>query len=520
MEKKLVALVGVGSWGRNICRNLWEMGVLHSVCDAREEICQELQRRYPSLRWVGSFEELLDDPEVRALVLATPASTHYELAKKALLAGKDVFVEKPLSLSLQDAQELVNLAREKEKILMVGHILHYHPAVAKLKELVEEGVIGEIQYLYAHRLNIGKVRTEEDVLFSLAPHDVSVLLSLVKKMPLSVSAFGGAYLQKDIADTVLVNLEFSGGTRGHIFVSWLHPFKEQRLVVVGSKGMLVFDDVSEEKLFLYPHQVIFEDRKISRIIKKEARVVAIEKKEPLREELTHFVECVLSRHKPLTDGEEGLRVLQILELAEASLRRKSLPSPERRNYFVHESSCIDEDVEIGEGTKIWHFCHVLRGSRIGKNCVIGQNVMIGPEVRIGDRCKIQNNVSIYKGVTLEDEVFCGPSCVFTNVYNPRAFIERKHEFRPTLVKKGATIGANATIICGVTIGQYAFVGAGAVVKEDVPDYALVVGVPAKQIGWVCKCGTTLRFEKEHARCASCGNEYRIEEDRLVAVNEI
>jgi len=180
LGEKLVALVGVGNWGKNICRNLWEMGVLRSVCDAREEVYQELQRQYPSLRWVASFEELLDDPEVRAMVLATPARTHYELAKKALLAGKDVFVEKPLSLSFQDAQELVNLAREKERVLMVGHILHYHPAVMKLKELVEEGVIGEIQYLYAHRLNMGKVRTEEDVLFSLAPHDVSVLLSLVK----------------------------------------------------------------------------------------------------------------------------------------------------------------------------------------------------------------------------------------------------------------------------------------------------------------------------------------------------
>ncbi|MEW6556125.1 MAG: DapH/DapD/GlmU-related protein [Elusimicrobiota bacterium] len=187
---------------------------------------------------------------------------------------------------------------------------------------------------------------------------------------------------------------------------------------------------------------------------------------------------------------------------------KSKQSAEKK-FFSHETVCIDENVEIGEGTKVWHFSHILKNSRIGKSCIIGQNVMIGPDVRIGNRCKIQNNVSVYPGVTLEDEVFCGPSCVFTNVYNPRAFIERKHEFKPTLVKKGATIGANATIVCGTTIGQYAFIGAGAVVKKDVQDYALVVGVPAKQIGWVCKCGTTLKFEKNYAKCNYCNSKYEI-----------
>jgi UDP-2-acetamido-3-amino-2,3-dideoxy-glucuronate N-acetyltransferase len=185
-------------------------------------------------------------------------------------------------------------------------------------------------------------------------------------------------------------------------------------------------------------------------------------------------------------------------------------------YFVHESSYVDDGVEIGEGTKIWHFCHILTGSKIGKNCVLGQNVMVGPNVRIGNNVKIQNNVSVYEGVEIEDEVFCGPSCVFTNVINPRAFIERKHEFKKTLVKRGATIGANATIVCGVTIGEYAFVGAGAVVTKDVPPYALVVGVPARQIGWVCKCGVRLEFDENNiAVCKSCGSKYKLEEGRLI-----
>jgi UDP-2-acetamido-3-amino-2,3-dideoxy-glucuronate N-acetyltransferase len=194
-----------------------------------------------------------------------------------------------------------------------------------------------------------------------------------------------------------------------------------------------------------------------------------------------------------------------------------------KKFFVHESVYIDEPVEIGEGTKIWHFSHILPNTKIGKNCTIGQNCMIGPDVEIGDGCKIQNNISIYKGVRLEKNVFCGPSCVFTNVLTPRAFIERKHEFKPTLVKTGATIGANATIVCGHTIGKYALIGAGAVVTSDVEDYALYTGVPAKRVGWVCKCGVVLvhknqikgkileqKEDKIKISCSNCGSIYVLE----------
>lgn len=194
---------------------------------------------------------------------------------------------------------------------------------------------------------------------------------------------------------------------------------------------------------------------------------------------------------------------------------------ERKSFFVHESTYIDENVEIGKGTKIWHFCHVLKNTKIGENCVLGQNVMAGPDVKIGNNVKIQNNVSIYKGVTLEDGVFCGPSCVFTNVINPRAFIERKTEFKDTLVKYGATIGANATILCGITIGKYVLVAAGAVVIRDVPDYAIVAGIPAKQIAWACKCGTTLKLsENNYVRCKYCGNEYKLIDRNLKIIKEV
>ncbi|MBU1121655.1 MAG: acyltransferase [Candidatus Omnitrophota bacterium] len=190
----------------------------------------------------------------------------------------------------------------------------------------------------------------------------------------------------------------------------------------------------------------------------------------------------------------------------------------RDGFFIHESSYLDKDVEIGKETKIWHFSHILKNTKIGKACNIGQNVMIGPNVSVGNKCKIQNNVSLFEGVILEDDVFCGPSCVFTNVYNPRAFIARRKEFLPTLVKKGATIGANATVICGVIIGKYAFVGAGAVVNKDVPDYALIAGVPAKQIGWMCECGSNLIFVNNSAKCKACNQMYEKKEKLVEIVN--
>ena len=181
------------------------------------------------------------------------------------------------------------------------------------------------------------------------------------------------------------------------------------------------------------------------------------------------------------------------------------------DYFVHESSYVDEGCEIGTGTKIWHYSHVMSGARIGRNCVLGQNVNIGGRAVLGDGCKVQNNVSIYDDVILEDDVFCGPSCVFTNVINPRAFVERKTEYKLTTVKKGASIGANATIVCGVTLGRFCFVGAGAVVTRDAPDYALVYGSPARRQGWVCECGGVL---SDNLECPECHKQYLLEKENL------
>ena len=396
---------------------------------------------------------------------------------------------------------------------MVGHLLQYHPAVLRLKNLVEKGELGRIRYIYSNRLNLGKIRREENILWSFAPHDISVILSLVGEMPDTIEAQGGNYLHDRIADVTVTLLSFPSGVKAHIFVSWLHPFKEQKLIVVGDRQMVVFNDVEKEnKLLLYPHVITWKNH-LPIPSKAEAKPILVDSIEPLKAECLHFLDCIQTRQTPRTDGEEGLRVLTVLQRCQEVLTGKASvqqvsgrPQPP---YFVHESAFIDDNVQIGEGTNIWHVSHVLKNSRIGTNCRIGQNVVIGPNVNIGDTVKIQNNVSVYEGVTLEDEVFCGPSMVFTNVLNPRSEIRRMNELRSTLVRRGATLGANCTIVCGLTIGEYAFVGAGAVVTKDVPDFALVVGNPARIVGWMCVCGNRIGFSegREPGVCLGCQRTY-------------
>jgi len=515
MKKQLytVACVGWGYWGKNLVRNFYELGALAAIWDNDTEKVSQLRQQYSDCRFPSSYAEVLRDDSIKAVAIATPAETHATQVREALLAGKDVFVEKPLCLSVTEGEELVDLARRQQRILMVGHLLWYHPAILKLKELIDAGELGRIQYIYSNRLNLGKIRREENILWSFAPHDISVILGLLGEMPDKVEAQGGNYLHPQIADVTVSLLAFPSGVKAHIFVSWLHPFKEQKLVVVGDRKMAVFDDVEKkDKLLLYSHSIDWKSH-IPIANKAEAQRVAYETEEPLRAECMHFLDCVSTRSRPRTDAEEGLRVLRVLQQCQDALEGKAqidplTPLPTTLPYFAHKSAVIDEGVEIGEDTSIWHFSHVLKGSRLGKNCKIGQNVVIGPRVSIGDGVKVQNNVSVYEGVTLEDYVFCGPSMVFTNVYNPRSEIRRMHELKPTLVKRGATLGANSTILCGITVGQYAFVGAAAVVLKDVPDYALIVGNPGRVTGWMCECGVKLPTGKTKTTCPTCKKAYR------------
>jgi len=325
-DRTKIAVVGAGYWGKNLVRNFDSLGVLGVICDNRKEILESFSKEYPDVLLTDSFQQVLEYDSVAAVAIATPAETHYRMVKESLLADKHVFVEKPLALKEEEGASLHELAKERGKVLMVGHLLQYHPAVVKLKQLVPEGVLGRIQYIYSNRLNLGKIRREENILWSFAPHDISVILSITDEMPERVMSSGANYLHQEVVDVTLSSsLSFSSGIRAHIFVSWLHPYKEQRLVVVADRKMAVFDDVEpDDKLLLYPHRIEWKNHKAVPD-KKESEKVQIDKKEPLREECLHFVHCIEKSISPITDGEEALRVLRVLQACQASLEQDGKP---------------------------------------------------------------------------------------------------------------------------------------------------------------------------------------------------
>jgi len=525
-----VALIGCGRWGRNLARNLADLGVLRAVCDPNPVVLEGVRALYPGLQTVPGVETILADPVITACVVAVPAVQHFELARQVLEAGKDVLVEKPLAMRASEGHSLVELADARRRVLMVGHVLEYHPAIETLRELIRAGALGDIRYVYSTRLNLGRIRTEENALWSFAPHDIHVLLTLMGESPVEVACHGGHYLSSTVADVTMSTMRFANGVHAHTFVSWLHPYKEHRLVVVGSEKMAVFDDgLAADKLQLYPHRVEWVDQ-LPVAVRAEAEPVRIKDTEPLLAECRHFVECVYDRGRPRTDGRSGVRVLEVLESSQQSLDSGGVPvrhpaSPARASgaYLAHPTATVDAGCDIGEGTRIWHYSHVMAGARIGRDCILGQNVFVASKVAIGSRVKIQNNVSVYEGVVIEDDVFCGPSMVFTNVVNPRSHVSRKSEFQPTFIRRGATIGANATVVCGHTVGRYAFVAAGAVVTSDVPDHALVMGVPARIGGWVCRCGVRLPLSaddtpEETVACPECAQGYRRMGDLVVALH--
>jgi len=327
-----VVVVGCGYWGQNLVRNFAELGSLDAVCETRPDGRERARSIAPAAKLLSDYDEALAMGS--PLVIATPAETHYALAKRALMSGRDVFVEKPLALTFKEGEELVRLADERGRILMVGHVLEYHPGVKRLLELVRDE-LGQIYYVYSTRLSLGKVRREENILWSFAPHDVAAILRIVGGMPTEVAAAGGSYLQPGIADVTLTTMLFGDGVRAHIHVSWLHPYKEQRLVVIGSKKMASFDDVSK-RLEIY-------DRRVELVsgdpvpIRGDGVVVPFDATEPLRRECAAFLDAVQTRVSPLTDGATGLRVLEVLEAAQRSLERHGAPVALQREHALSGS---------------------------------------------------------------------------------------------------------------------------------------------------------------------------------------
>lgn len=311
-----VAVIGCGYWGKNLVRNFHRLGALAMVCDATQLGRATALELAPQVQVVEGIDELLEG-DTPAVVIATPAETHYEIARSALEASKDVFVEKPLALTAEQGASLVRLAAENESILMVGHVLEYHPGIVRMLELVRSGELGRVRYISSNRLNLGKVRREENILWSFAPHDIAIILRLMASTPFQVAAYGGGYVQPNIADVTLTHLLFDNGVRAHIYVSWLHPFKEQRLVIIGSKKMASFDDVTK-CLVLYDQRIELKEGEPVPI-KGKGEVVPFADDEPLLLECQAFLDSIVTRQPPVTDGESGLRVLKVLQAAQRSL---------------------------------------------------------------------------------------------------------------------------------------------------------------------------------------------------------
>lgn len=316
-QASCVAVFGCGHWGKNIVKVANRLGALRGVYDPSEDGRKRAAEIAPGVEIYSHPEQAFADSAVSAAMIATPAETHFDAAMAAIDAGLDVFVEKPLCVDVDSATALVKHAESENRILMVGHLLEYHPAFVTLRDLVKSGALGRIQYLISNRLNLGKIRTEENALWSFAPHDIAVILRLVGSMPFEVVATGGSYIQPNIADATVTQLLFDNGVRAHVFVSWLHPFKEQKLVVIGSKKMASYDDITKE-LVLYDQRVeLKEGQPIP--IRGKGTPVDFPTTEPLESEVQHFLDCLKSRATPFTDGSKGVQVLQVLQAAQRSM---------------------------------------------------------------------------------------------------------------------------------------------------------------------------------------------------------
>ncbi|HXG95086.1 MAG TPA: Gfo/Idh/MocA family oxidoreductase [Blastocatellia bacterium] len=322
-----IGQIGIGYWGPNILRNLVNLSDarVKVCCDLDEEKLATFQRQYPDIRFTSDFNQVMDDPEIEAVVVTTPAVTHYPLAKAALERDKHVFVEKPMALAVEEAEELVAIANARGRTLMVGHLLLYHPAIRKLKSLISDNELGRIYYIYSRRVNLGRVRRDESVMWSLAPHDVSVALYLLDDEPVEVSAQGFAYLQPGVEDIAFLTLRFASGIVYHSHVSWLDPHRERQFVVVGDRKMAALDDTEPaEKLRIYdsgvnvPEYASYTQALTLRM--GDILIPRVDTREPLQLECRHFLECVKEGKQPLTDGNNGLRVLRVLDACQQSLK--------------------------------------------------------------------------------------------------------------------------------------------------------------------------------------------------------
>lgn len=463
-----VALIGAGYWGKNLLRDLNNLDVLKSVCEIKD--IDNLRLKYPKLRITKDYNEILEDKKINAIVIALPVEHHYEYAKKALEHNKDVFVEKPLSLNIEEGEELVRLAYKRNKILMVGHLMHYHPCIIKIKELLKSKILGKLLYINFSRKNMGIIRKNENVLWSLAPHDISLMLNFTKGLKIKKLECYGKKCISNIYDITDTFIEFDNNLQCTISVNWLYPIKEQKISIVGEKGILVFDDTKKKDKLTYCLNYL--DIK-NNIINKNFKTINVDiTKSPLVLECMHFIDCCLKRKSPITDGYEGLDVLEILNECQMKLN-------------ISTNSIVENNAIIGTKTKIWNYSHIMNAI-IGNNCTIGDYCFIGDNVIIGNNCKIQNHSSIFDGVEIRDNVFIGPNTTFTNTRIPRANIPVDKKYEKTIVMNNVSIGAGSIIRCGIKLGEYSFIGAGSVVTKDTESFGVYFGNPAHKVGTINK----------------------------------
>ncbi|MBN2200811.1 Gfo/Idh/MocA family oxidoreductase, partial [bacterium] len=350
---KRICVIGAGRWGKNHIKTLHELGSLGGIVDNREAVRAELAKQYPSVAVHSDFREA-EGAGYDGFIVATPAETHFQIAEQLLSMKKPVLVEKPITLASSEARRLRTLSEKEGVPLMVGHVLLFHPAIRKIKELIDSGKLGKIEYLYSNRLNLGTVRKEENILWSFAPHDISIFQYIIGDRPVEVVSRGGAFVQPAIHDSTLTVLRYPGNIVGHIFVSWLHPFKEHRLVVIGSKGMISYEDASDSR------EILFYEKGIDWVkgepIKRDGPTekIPFSQAAPLAEELKAFIAALEGRPVEAADGRNAEEVLDILEKASESLisgrevlSEKKEPAAVKTEYFVHPSAVVDGDVELG-----------------------------------------------------------------------------------------------------------------------------------------------------------------------------
>lgn len=326
-----IAIVGMGNWGAHLTRVFNQLESLYIGCDTDQRKLQRMQKQYHNVRFSASFEEVVGNEDIDGVVIAAPSPLHYKLVRECLVKGKAVYVEKPMTLDSREAEELVKLAEKNGLPLMVGHLLKYHPAIRKIKDLIDKDELGDIHYIYSQRVNLGTIRKDENALWNFAPHDISVVLYLLGDSLESVSCRGACYLQKDVEDVVFLNMQYKDGRMANIQVSWLDPYKERKFTIVGSKKMVAFDDMQPtEKIKIYDKGVHkepgYESYGESLSLRfGDIHIPKIDMSEPLKLECQHFIECVEKKTKPMTDGREGVKVVKILEKAQESLKKNGVP---------------------------------------------------------------------------------------------------------------------------------------------------------------------------------------------------